>query len=370
MRLSLRRGGGSVLSLAALTLLAAPAAHAQDLRYPVNIRGQFTTSGMLVQTVAPGSPEAVAGLLRGDLIMKIDGQAITNQADLITIINSSGGSVTLTVRRARGQTGQIKVDLTGGVRKGGGPAAPYMLGVTGLYRPAGMLIQTVGQCTPAAQAGVQVGDLIVRINGQVVRNQRDLFTLLNASGGKAILDVVKGITKRAVRLKADLKVYELGVLGDYIPQGLRIRVVAPGTAAERIGLAPGDIIGRIDNRVIRRQVDTDAALRASGGTVALRVKKASGEVGTLQADLINNPLGAWCDPGNGGLRIVAVNPVSPAAALGLERGDLIVKVDTQVVQTNRQLTDALQNSGGAATLLIRKGGQLGELTKLDVVLGW
>ena len=34
MRLSFRRAGGSVLSLAALALLAASAAHAQDLRYP------------------------------------------------------------------------------------------------------------------------------------------------------------------------------------------------------------------------------------------------------------------------------------------------------------------------------------------------
>ena len=261
------------------------------------------------------------------------------------------------------------MDLAGGVRKGGGPASRTC------SASSACIGRRVCSCrrsahTPAARAGVQAGDLVVRINGQVVRNQRDLFTLLNSSGGKVILDVVKGLTRRAVRLKADLKVYELGVLGDYIPQGLRIRVVAPGTAAERIGLAPGDVIGRIDNRVIRRQLDMDAALRASGGTVALLVKKVSGEVGTLRAELINNPLGAWCDSGNGGLRVVAVNPVSPAAALGLERGDLIVKVDARVVRTNRQLTDALQNSGGAATLLIRKGGQLGELTKLEVVLGW
>ena len=371
MRPSARRGGAGILALAALGVFAAGVVRAQDLAYPISIRGQFTTAGMLVQSVPPGSPEAAAGLQRNDLILKVDGQAITNQADLVTIINSSGGSVTLTVRRATGQVGRIKLDLTGGGRRGGGPAAPYLLGVTGLYRPAGMLIQTVIPFTPAARIGLKPGDLIVRINGQAIRNQRDLFTVLNSSGGKAVLDVVKALTRLTVRLTADLKVYELGALGDFIPQGMRVRVVAPGTAADRIGLVPGDIIGRIDNRVIRRQLDVEAALRASGGTVALLVKKAPlGEVVTLRADLVNNPLGAWCDPGNGGLRIVSVLPGTPAAALGLERGDLIVKVDVTVVRTNRQLTLALQNSGGAATLLVRKGGQLGQLTKLDVVLGW
>jgi S1-C subfamily serine protease len=288
MRPSARRGGAGILALAALGIFTAGAAQAQDLRYPLGIRGQFTTAGMLVQAVVPGSPEAVAGLRRGDLIMKVDGQAITNQADLVSIINSSGGTVTLSVRRATGQTGQIKVDLTGGIRQGGGPAAPYMLGVTGLFRPLGMLVQRVLPHTPAARIGLQPGDLIVRINGQAVLTQRDLFTLLNASGGRVVLDVVKGTTKTAVRLKADLKVHELGVLGDFLRVGFRVRVVAPGTAAERVGLGVGDIITRIDNRVIRQQEDVDAALRASGGSVALVVKKALGPVVVLRADLVNN----------------------------------------------------------------------------------
>jgi S1-C subfamily serine protease len=351
-------------------MLVAGTARAQDLRYPVSIRGQFTTAGMLVQVVVPGSPEAVAGLQRGDLIMKVDGQPITSQADLVSIINSSGGTVTLSVRRATGQMGRIKVDLTGGIRKGAGPAAPYMLGVTGLFRPLGMLIQRVIPHTPAARIGLQPGDLIVRLNGQVVRTQRDLFTLLNSSGGKVVLDVVKGTTKTAVRLKADLKVHELGVLGDFLQVGFRVRVVAPGTAADRIGLGIGDIITRIDNRVIRTQEDMDRALRVSEGSVRLVVKKALGPVVILQADLVNNPLGAWSDKVNDGLRIVSVTPGSPAAALGLERGDILIKVDNTRVRTNKQLTEALQNSGGAATLLVRKGGQLGQLTKLEVVLGW
>jgi S1-C subfamily serine protease len=70
------------------------------------------------------------------------------------------------------------------------------------------------------------------------------------------------------------------------------------------------------------------------------------------------------------VRIISVTPGTPAASLGLERGDIIVKVDNTRVRTNRQLNEALKNSGGAATLLVRKGGQLGQLTKLEVVLGW
>src|SRR5207302_1393948 len=175
-------------SLLALFLLMlsgpVPAVSAQEsLRYPVGVLGQFTSQGMLVQSVQNGSAAARAGLQRGDLIVKIDGSTITSQGDFVQVINSSGGSVVLSVRKA--STGRLtRVDLNlavGGldaVRPGVGVKAPYLLGVMGQYRPEGMLIKTVGAGTPASRVSLQPGDLIVRINNESIRNQRDLFTVL------------------------------------------------------------------------------------------------------------------------------------------------------------------------------------------------
>lgn len=365
------RVGTSFLAVLALGLLGnVPAARAQEsLRYPIGVLGQFTPQGMLVQVVQPGTEAARAGLQKGDLITKVDGTTITNQADFVQVINSSGGSVVLTVRKAStNRLTRVELRLDGGVRPGG-IKAPYLLGVTGLYRPEGMLIKTVAVGTPASRAGLQENDLIVRINNEVIRNQRDLFTVLYNSGGEVVLDVRKK-GGRLIRLNVDLRVYELGAIGDFGAQGMRIRIVAPGTTAERIGLQPGDLIVSIDNRLIRNQQDFNTALRRSGGFITLAVRKApDGTPVRLQAELINNPLGVWCEASTEGARITHVPIGSPAETVGLERGDIIIKVDNQRVRTNRDLTAALKESGGVANLYVRKR-VTDRLVRLEVILGW
>ncbi|MBI1914468.1 MAG: PDZ domain-containing protein [Planctomycetes bacterium] len=371
MKQSNPRVGMGLLAVLALGLLGAvPSARAQDLRYPVGVLGKFTPQGMLVQVVQNGSEAARAGLQRGDLIVKIDGATITSQADFVQVINSSGGSVVLSVRKAlTGKLTRVELNLALGVRPGVGVKAPYLLGVMGQYRLEGMLIQTVGAGTPASRIGLQPDDVIVRINNEAIRTQRQLFTVLYNSGGEVVLDVRKK-GGRLTRLNVDLRVYELGVIGDFGPQGMRIRIVAPATPAERIGLSPGDLIVSIDNRAIRTQQDLDTALNRSGGFITLALRKAPAGVPVrLQAELINNPLGLWCEPATDGVRITNVPVSTPAEALGLERGDIIIKVDNQRVRTNRDLTAALRDSGGVANLYVRKGAT-DRLIRLEVVLGW
>src|SRR5436305_701813 len=158
--------GMGLLAMLALGLSGAvPSARAQDLRYPVGILGNFTAQGLLVQIVQNGSEAARAGLQRGDLIVKIDGATITNQADFNQVINSSGGSVVLSVRKAAtAKLARVELNLAGGGRAAVGIKAPYFLGVMGKYRLEGMLIETVGVGTPASRTGLQPGDVIVRIN--------------------------------------------------------------------------------------------------------------------------------------------------------------------------------------------------------------
>jgi len=194
--------------------------------------------------------------------------------------------------------------------------------------------------------------------------------VLYNSGGEVVLDVRRGGAGRVVRVNIDLRVYELGALGDFTPQGMRIRIVAPGTAAERVGLQPGDLLVQIDGRPIRTQNDFRAALKTSAGTVVLGVRKApTGVPVRIPVELINNPLGAWCEPATEGLRIVSIPLGTPAEQLGLERGDIIVKVDNQRIRTNRDLTTALNNSGGVATLIVRQGST-GRLVSVEALLGY
>lgn len=352
------------LLVLALGLVAGDPAHAQTPKYSLGILGKYTADGMLIQTVTPGSPSDRIGLQPGDVILKMDGQLIQNQDDLLTVLNSSGGTVLLIVRKtATNRIVRLSLDLGGK-----GIQAPYLLGVIGTYTPDGMRIAIVVPGTAAARIGLQPGDVIGRINNQVVRSQNDLYAVLNTSGGSASLLVRKGANGRVVRLDADLATYQLGALGTFTRDGMLIATVAPGTPAERAGLQPGDVIGRIDNQVIRNQKDYSDAINNSGGSVTLLVRKGgTGAVGRLFVDLMNNPLGAWCEPGADGMRITAVAAGTPAERLGLQRGDVILRIDDERVRSQNDLLQALSRSGGLVSLVVRKG-QSGRLVRLDADL--
>ncbi|MGK4277479.1 PDZ domain-containing protein, partial [Escherichia coli] len=84
---------------------------------------------------------------------------------------------------------------------------------------------------------------------------------------------------------------------------------------------------------VRNQKEFEKALKDSGGSVVLLVQRgATGQVGRLPVDLTNTPLGAWCEAAAEGMRVTSVAADTPAAQAGLERGDVILKVDDQRVR--------------------------------------
>jgi membrane-associated protease RseP (regulator of RpoE activity) len=67
--------------------------------------GDKATAGVVITSVAVGSPAAQAGLLAGDRILSIDHQPVSNSADVIRIIGASGVNK------------QVTLDVTRGVRR-------------------------------------------------------------------------------------------------------------------------------------------------------------------------------------------------------------------------------------------------------------
>jgi S1-C subfamily serine protease len=357
----------AALAAAVLLFASTTPAGAQGSRYSLGILGKYTPDGMLIQKVAPGSPMEKAGIQPGDIILKMDGQLIQSQDDLAAVINSSGGSVVMAVARAGGKGGVVRMtaDLTG---RGKGLPAPYQLGVTGKFTPDGMVLQMVVPGTPAAQAGLQKGDIVLKINNIPITGQEALFGALNTSNGQATLVVRSGKTGRIGSVTADLTTYQLGAVGEFTRDGLVVAAVSPGTPAERVGLQQGDLIARIDNQPVRSQEAFKSAINNSGGSVILTVRRGlTGPPARVPVDLMNNPLGAWCEPAQEGMRVTALGPDTPAAAIGLERGDVILKVDDQRVRSQSDLIETLNNSGGFISMAVRKG-QTGRVVKLDVDL--
>jgi serine protease Do len=176
--------------------------------------GLKDTDGVLVGDVVPDSPAARAGLKRGDVIRKVDNEAVHNPNALRNKIalTEPGTEVTLTVLRD-GKEQQIKVKLSElraeaatsePDQEGGGPVEGAKLGISvmpltpeiarqlGLRgNISGLVVRDVDPSGPAAEAGIQPGDVIVEANRQPVRSAADLQKALG-KGGQTLLLINRG----------------------------------------------------------------------------------------------------------------------------------------------------------------------------------
>jgi S1-C subfamily serine protease len=81
-----------------------------------NRGGDSSTTGVIITGVLSGGPASAVGLVAGDIITSINGQAITTSASLTTALNAyhPGDSVTLVWTDASGQTQRAQVTLVTG----------------------------------------------------------------------------------------------------------------------------------------------------------------------------------------------------------------------------------------------------------------
>ena len=147
----------------------------------------------------------------------------------------------------------------------------------GLDKPAGALVAQVLDDGPAAKGGLQVGDVILSMNGQPIVMSADLPHLVGAlkAGSKATLDVIRDGKRKTLDLTvgaipddakdiasvngAEQSSNRLGVSvadlseeqkkANDIKGGVIITDVQDGPAA-LIGLQPGDVITHLNNQAI------------------------------------------------------------------------------------------------------------------------
>ena len=155
----------------------------------------------------------------------------------------------------------------------------------GLKRPAGALVATVTEKSPAARAGLKTGDLIVAIDGQTVDDQNafDYRFATKALGGHAQIGIVRG--GKEVKLSVPLETAPetprdeiviqarspfMGVkianispaLADELrleasTEGVVVLDVANGSLAQNLGFQRGDVIAQVNDEKITRTRDLD-----------------------------------------------------------------------------------------------------------------
>jgi Do/DeqQ family serine protease len=174
--------------------------------------GLKSTEGVLVGGVASGGPADKAGIKQGDVITQLNGSNVRDANAFRNTIASTapGTDVTLTVVR-NGQQQQVhaKLDeLTGnenpqgqtgpGGGAGGGqlgvavqpitPDIAAQLGIPDVKN--GLVVTSVDPTGPAAQAGIQSGDVLIEINHQPINNVTDVKPALQKSGSRPALVLI------------------------------------------------------------------------------------------------------------------------------------------------------------------------------------
>jgi S1-C subfamily serine protease len=332
-------------------------------QYSLGIGGSFVNQGMLIQKVTPGSPADKAGLMPGDLVLKMDGVTVTNQGLFNQVLSASGGVVQMVVQR-KSQVVQLVVVL--GVD---GPriSAPYILGISGNYTIMGMQVLKVYSGTPAAKAGIKVADQIISINNFPIGNDAQFYQTVYSSSGCVGLQVRRGGQTSFVKVK--LQLARFGSLGTYTAAGSMIEIVQPTTPASRAGFGQNDWILAIDGKNVNSQAAFENAINLSEGTVIMQAKKAFGGVpGPVGVELMNNSLGCWCLPAVGGMRLLNAPQNTFSSAIGLNKGDIILQIDNRNTQSLSDLQFALEQARGNMVVTYRSGIS-GQVLQLNVNLG-
>ena len=170
------------------------------------------TSGALVGDADPDSPAAKAGLQSGDVIVEVNGKPIDDSRELRLMISemAPGSQINMRVLH-NGHTRDVSVKLvelqvkesaSASTRQKLAPPEPSQprLGIAvteltpdlaeRLNMPKGtkgVVIADIEEGSPAAEAGLQVGDVIQEVNRKPVKTMNDFQSLMSARGSEPIL---------------------------------------------------------------------------------------------------------------------------------------------------------------------------------------
>ena len=145
--------------------------------------------GALVAQVVSGSPAEKAGIEQGDVIVEFDGKEIADSKDLPRIVASTpvGKAVTIKLsRNGKVLDQQVKVgEMEEKAEVAKTPSTQKSLGISvqnltpeiakslGLKKDTGVVVAGVEPGSPAADAGIQAGDVIREVNRKPVKDVQD-----------------------------------------------------------------------------------------------------------------------------------------------------------------------------------------------------
>ncbi len=186
--------------------------------------------------------------------------------------------------------------------------SPQIAATSGLSHVAGQ-IQTVTEVTensPAAEAGIKVGDVIVEFNGKALTKNPDLRTMIadTGPGQKIMLKIVREKLERIVSIRigelpeedgsqqVEVRDAELGLRVQRITpetsrrlalssvKGVLVLEVQSGSPADQVGIEPADVIREVNQKPVNNVKDFERAVRQGrrGDRILLLVQRGDNAV--------------------------------------------------------------------------------------------
>ena len=229
-------------------------------------------AGIIVTAVIPGGTASAAGLEQGDIILSIDGSFI-NGENIVEIMSEyeAGDSVELGVLR-EGET--LNLEATLGMEIDSSGMVESVLGIEfEADGEIGLIVTAVAEDSVAENSGVEVGDILVSINGRFVGVDH-IIPALTMPGPRPIF--MLGVVRDGITLNLG-SMRELDIRGDFGNRrnagylgislesnedgGALIAEVQEGSPAAEAGLEPGDIIRKVDELEIRNVLQVIEAIQ-------------------------------------------------------------------------------------------------------------
>ncbi|WP_455270175.1 DegQ family serine endoprotease [Rhizobium herbae] len=236
------------------------------------------------------------------------------------IYSPNGGSVGVGFAIPSDQAQKIvaKLEKTGSIDHGYlgvqiQPVTADVADAVGLTKAEGALVAAVNKGTPAAHAGLKTGDIVMTVGSETVKSPHDLSRL--------VADLSPG-AQEAMTVWRDGKTVDLSV-----------------------------IVGGNDGDQKQASAAKDDSMMQAGPSIGVALADLTPDV-RQELNLPDNVTGAV---------VAKVNPDKPAAAAGIQTGDVIVSVNDKAVRgagdVKTAIANAVKSGRKSVLLLIERGDQ-------------
>ncbi|AKJ43260.1 serine endoprotease DegQ [Pragia fontium] len=155
--------------------------------------------GAFVSEVIPKSAAALAGIKSGDVIVSLDGKAISSFAELRAKVATAGAGKKVKMGLLReGKPLEVSVELQNSDQSSTNAESllPALQGATlnngEVKGTKGVVIKDVAKGSPAAQGGLQAGDVIIGINSDRTTNIGELRKILDSKPNVLAFNILRG----------------------------------------------------------------------------------------------------------------------------------------------------------------------------------